>query len=72
LKRGGYEVRKGFIAGLLVGGLVGAYYGMQMTIREKSELKDMAMKFASRGRHAMNQIGNKAERVSEATQDMLE
>ena len=65
-------MRKGFIAGLLVGGLVGAYYGMQMTIREKSELRGMAMKFAARGRHAMHQFGDSAENLKDATQDMFE
>jgi len=65
-------MRKGFIAGLLVGGLVGAYYGMQMTVREKGELRDMAMKFASRGKRAMQGIGNTAEDALESAQDMFE
>lgn len=65
-------MRKGFIAGLLVGGLIGAYYGMQMTVREKSELRDMAMRFASRSKRAMHQLGDTAEKVMETTHDMLE
>ncbi|KAF0197462.1 MAG: hypothetical protein FD169_444 [Bacillota bacterium] len=65
-------MRKGFIAGLLVGGLVGAYYGMQMTVREKSELRGMAMKFASRGKQAIHQFGDSADGLKEAAQEILE
>lgn len=65
-------MRKGFIAGLLVGGLVGAYYGMQMTVREKSEIKSAAMKFASRGRKAMQQFGNRAEGMADGVEELLE
>jgi gas vesicle protein len=48
-------LRKGFITGLLLGGLVGTYYGMQLTTREKSELRGMAMNLASRSRQAMQE-----------------
>lgn len=65
-------MRKGFIAGLLVGGLVGAYYGMQMTVREKSELRDMAMKFASRGKTAMSKLGDMTDEAVSSAQDILE
>lgn len=66
-------MRKGFIAGLLVGGLVGAYYGMQMTVREKSELRGMAMNFASRGKNAMNEFGvNSAGVLRDAAEEMME
>jgi len=65
-------VRKGFIAGLVVGGLVGAYYGMQMTVREKSDLRDMAVKFASRGKRAMHNLDDASEEAMNAAQDILE
>lgn len=65
-------MRKGFIAGLLVGGLVGAYYGMQMTVREKSELRGMAMKFAARGKNAINEFGDSTAHLKDAAQEMLE
>lgn len=66
-------MRKGFIAGLLVGGLVGAYYGMQMTVREKSELRGMAMNFASRGKNAMHGFGvDSVEGLRDAAKEILE
>ena len=48
-------MRRGFITGLILGGLVGTYYGMQLTTREKSELRGMAVKLASRGRHMLDE-----------------
>ena len=46
-------MRKGFITGLVLGGLVGTYYGMQLTTREKSDLRSMAMRLASKSREAL-------------------
>lgn len=64
-------MRKGFIAGMIIGGLVGAYYGMQMTTREKSELRGMAMRFASRGKQAMRELTNQAEEAVNMVEDMV-
>ncbi|MBT9153485.1 MAG: hypothetical protein DDT39_00142 [Firmicutes bacterium] len=39
-------MRKGFLAGVIIGSLVGVYYGMQLTTRERSALGDLVGRVA--------------------------
>ncbi len=64
-------MNRGFMAGIVLGGLVGAYYGYQMTTRDRSDLKNMAVRLAARGRRALSKAGGRAERVVESAADML-
>jgi len=58
-------VRKGFIAGVIIGGLVGVIYGMQMTTRERSVLGKLAGRVAAKGRRVMREMAEEAVQVVE-------
>lgn len=58
-------MRKGFIAGIIIGGLVGVYYGMQLTTRERSALGDLVDRVAAKGRRAMRELADDAVQVVE-------
>jgi predicted Zn-dependent protease with MMP-like domain len=58
-------VRKGFIAGIIIGGLVGVYYGMQLTTRERSALGDLVDRVAAKGRRVMRELADDAVQVVE-------
>lgn len=64
-------VNKGFMAGIVLGGLFGAYYGLQMARGDRSQLRNMAMRLAKRGRRVLGRAGTRAERVMEDAADML-
>ena len=40
----------GFMMGLIMGGLLGAYYGLQMTTRDRREMRSMAMRAMDAGK----------------------
>ncbi|MBS3984949.1 MAG: hypothetical protein KGZ66_05040 [Selenomonadales bacterium] len=58
-------MRKGFIAGIIIGGLVGVYYGMQLTTRERSALGDLVDRVAAKGRRVMRELADDAVQVVE-------
>ncbi|MBT9175926.1 MAG: hypothetical protein DDT20_00228 [Firmicutes bacterium] len=58
-------MRKGFIAGVIIGGLVGVYYGMQLTTHERSALGDLVGKMAAKGRCVMRELAEDAAEVVE-------
>jgi len=64
-------MNRGFLAGAVIGGLIGAYYGYRMTTRERSEFRNMAVRLAARGRRALSRAGARAERAMESAADML-
>ncbi|MBS3872777.1 MAG: hypothetical protein KGZ92_08235 [Firmicutes bacterium] len=64
-------MNRGFMAGIVLGGLVGAYYGIQMVRGNRSQLRNMAMRLAKRGRRALGRVGTRAERAMEDAADML-
>lgn len=58
-------MRKGFIAGMIIGGLVGVYYGMQLTTRERSALGDLVGRVAAKGRRVVRELAEDAVQVVE-------
>lgn len=58
-------MRKGFLAGMIIGGLVGVYYGMQLTTRERSALGDLVGRVAAKGRRVVRELAEDAVQVVE-------
>jgi gas vesicle protein len=58
-------LRKEFIAGIIIGGLVGVYYGLQLTTRERSALGDFVGRVAAKSRRVMRELADDAVQVVE-------
>ncbi len=58
-------MRRGFLAGILLGGLVGVYYGMTMDGKGRRRLRHMATDAADRGTDMIDMVRDKAQRIVE-------
>ncbi|NLY54835.1 MAG: YtxH domain-containing protein [Firmicutes bacterium] len=56
-------MRRGLLAGLVIGGVLGAYYGMSMGNREQRRLRRMANDLMSRGEDMMDMMKDKASHM---------
>ncbi len=56
-------MRRGLITGLVIGGIVGAYYGMNMTGRDQRRLRRGADDLLDRGGEAVDRMRDGAMRL---------
>lgn len=56
-------MRRGLIAGIIIGGIVGAYYGMNMGNREQRRLRHATDDVIDRGGDIVDQVKDRAVRL---------
>ena len=56
-------MRRGLIAGLIVGGLLGTYYGMSLNSKSEQRLQRMADDFLDRSGDMMDKVKDRASRM---------
>jgi len=55
-------MRRGLITGLIIGGIVGAYYGMNMTSRDQRRLRQTTDDLLGRGTDMVDRVKDGAVR----------
>lgn len=56
-------MRRGIIAGIIIGGIAGAYYGMNMGNREQRRLRHATDDLVERGGDVMDRVKDGAARL---------
>ncbi|NLW17925.1 MAG: hypothetical protein GX033_09885 [Firmicutes bacterium] len=56
-------MRRGLIAGMIIGGVLGAYYGMSLSSRQERRLQRLADDFLDRGNEMMARVKDRASRM---------
>lgn len=56
-------MRRGLIAGMIIGGVLGTYYGMSMNHRSEQRLQRMADDFMDRSSDMMDRVKDRASRM---------
>ena len=56
-------MRRGLIAGMIIGGVLGTYYGMSMGNRSEQRLQRMADDFLDRSSEMMDRVRGRASRM---------
>lgn len=56
-------MRRGLLAGLIVGGMLGTYYGMSLNNRGERHLQRMADEFLDRSGDMMDKVRDRASRM---------
>lgn len=56
-------MRRGLVAGMIIGGMLGTYYGMSLNNRSERRLQRMADDFLDRGTEMMDRVKDRASRM---------
>ncbi|HHW98672.1 MAG TPA: YtxH domain-containing protein [Firmicutes bacterium] len=56
-------MRRGLIAGMIIGGVIGTYYGMSLGSKSERRLRRMADDFLDRGSEMMDRVKDRATRM---------
>lgn len=56
-------MRRGLVAGMIIGGVLGTYYGMSLNNRSERRLQRMADDFLDRGTEMMDRVKDRASRM---------
>lgn len=58
-------MRRGFFAGIVLGSLIGVYYGMSMNGKDRRRLRHMASDAMDRGTDMVDMVKDRAQRLVE-------